>query len=100
MVYQASRLLFNVPVERQRALNPDQLSKRTALKWSRSIGQDPRRSRTVRGVTALTCYSGTRFLLKQWAGIGRLIEAPKNRLLTPGRCRASRALELSRCGPR
>ncbi len=53
-VLQASLMLFNVPVEPERALNPPQLCKRTALLQDGSIRQDPRRSRTVRGVTALT----------------------------------------------
>jgi len=38
-----------------RALNPSQLSKRTNRLWDRYVGQDPRWSRTARGVTALTC---------------------------------------------
>jgi len=54
-VLKASLMLFNVPVEPERALNPPQLSKRTALLWDRYVGQDPRRSRTVKGVTALSC---------------------------------------------
>src|SRR5258706_636427 len=53
-VLQASLMLFNVPIEPERALNPPQLCKRTALLQDGSIRQDPRRSRTVRGVTALT----------------------------------------------
>ncbi len=58
-VLKASQLLFNVPVEPERALNPPQLSKRTALLRDRYVGQDPRRSRTVKGVTALSCKSVT-----------------------------------------
>ncbi len=46
--------MFNVPVEPVRALNPSQLCKRTAHLRDGYIGQDPRRSRTVRGVAALT----------------------------------------------
>src|SRR5258706_4510707 len=50
-------MLFIVPVEPIRALNPSQLSKRTALLQGGSIRRDPRWSRTVRGVTALTRMS-------------------------------------------
>ena len=58
-VLKASLMLFNIPVEPERALNPPQLSKRTALLRDRYIRQDPRRSRTVKGVTALSCKSVT-----------------------------------------
>ncbi len=51
---ETSQLMFNVPVELIRALNPSQLSKRTALLQDGYVGQDPRRSRTARGVTAVT----------------------------------------------
>jgi len=54
-VLKASLMLFNVPVEPERALNPPQLSKQTALLRDRYAGRDPRRSRTVKGVTALSC---------------------------------------------
>src|SRR5258706_2112880 len=50
-------MMFNVPVEPIRALNPSQLSKRTALLRGGYVGRDPRRSRTARGVTALTRMS-------------------------------------------
>ncbi len=56
-VLKASQMMFNVPVKPERALNPPQLSKRTALKRDGSTRQDPRRSRTVRGVTAFTRIS-------------------------------------------
>src|SRR5258706_57015 len=58
-------MLFNVPIEPIRALNPSQLSKRTALLWDGYIGQDPRRSRTARGVTALTRKSVAHSKVKQ-----------------------------------
>ncbi len=48
-VLQASQMMFNVPVEPERALNPPQLSKRTARLQNRYPGQDPRRSRTAKG---------------------------------------------------
>jgi len=54
-ILKASLMLFNIPVEPERALNPPQLSKRMALLWDRYIGWDPRWSRTVKGVTALSC---------------------------------------------
>src|SRR5258706_10600722 len=50
-------MMFNVPVEPIRALNPSQLSKRTILLRNGYVGRDPRRSRTARGVTALTRMS-------------------------------------------
>ncbi len=56
-VLKASQMMFNVPVEPERALNPTQLSKQTALKWDGSIRQDPRQSKTVRGVSAFTRIS-------------------------------------------
>src|SRR5258706_9183011 len=59
----ASQILFNVPVEPERALNPPQLSKRTTRLRDRYLGQDPRRSRTARGVTACTRKSVTHPLL-------------------------------------
>src|SRR5258706_13260914 len=52
-------MLFNVPVEPERALNPPQLSKRMTHLRDRYLGQDPRRSRTTRGVTACTRKSVT-----------------------------------------
>src|SRR5258706_12057404 len=58
-------MLFNVPIEPIRALNPSQLSKRTALLWDGYIGQDPRRSRTARGVTTLTRKSVALSKVKQ-----------------------------------
>src|SRR5258706_16397925 len=61
--------MFNVPIEPIRALNPSQLSKRTGLLRDGYIGQDPRRSRTVRGVTALTRKTGKPRAIEQ--GMGR-----------------------------
>src|SRR5258706_14606310 len=58
-------MLFNVPVKLIRALNPSQLSKRTALLRDGYVGRDPRRSRTARGVTALTRVSVTHVKLNR-----------------------------------
>src|SRR5258706_12646285 len=60
-------MMFNIPVEPERALNPPQLSKQTILLWDRYVGQDPRRSRTVKGVTGLTCKSVSLQLLNNTA---------------------------------
>src|SRR5258706_16322235 len=60
-------MLFNVPVKPERALNPPQLSKRTILLRDRYVGQDPRWSRTVKGVTVLTCKSVSLLLLNNTA---------------------------------
>src|SRR5258706_8134952 len=67
-VLQASQMLFNVPVEPERALNPPQLSKRMTLIQDRSNRQDPRWSRTVRGVTAITCNQYNPHAAKQRTG--------------------------------
>ncbi len=53
-VLQASQMMFNVPIKPERPLNPPQLSKRMALIRDGSNRQDPRWSRTVRGLTAIT----------------------------------------------
>src|SRR5258706_10268058 len=58
-------MLFNIPIEPIRALNPSQLCKRTALLRDGYVGQDPRRSRTIRGVTALTRKSVAHSKVKQ-----------------------------------
>src|SRR5258706_16339474 len=50
--------MFNVPIELIRASNPSQLCKRTGLSRDGYVGRDPRRSKTARGVTALTRKSG------------------------------------------
>src|SRR5258706_1500378 len=60
-------MLFNIPVKPERALNPPQLSKRTALLWDRYVGQDPRRSGTMKGVTVHTCKSVSLLLLNNTA---------------------------------
>ena len=59
--------MFNVPIKPERALNPSQLSKWTILLRDRLVGQDPRRSRTVKGVTVLTRKSVSLFLLNNTA---------------------------------
>ncbi len=68
-------MLFNIPVEPIRALNPSQLIKRTALLWDGSVRQDPRWSRTVRGVTALTRRSEITRTVEQGTGARH---APRN----------------------
>src|SRR5258706_15831183 len=87
-------MLFNVPVEPIRALNPSQLSKRTALLRDGSVRQDPRWSRTVRGVTALTRITEISRTVEQGTGARH---ASRNQAVKDTATTECRARELHGC---